>query len=213
MSPNAALGRFSGSVAFCLTGYATCELAERLFGLSTGFLDAKWGPRETLVVGVMALVSMLGGLIGLSLGLQVSAGNKELVRLATILWHFFANGQLVCFFLLAVALSRDHRKLGLGESVQVFGTFAAASIVTGLVLFITRQFKEDGEPRPLLWVVIVVPATVWAGLQLQGILQWQPRTTVIFGIVTGLFNVFVSARLIQRDYLQMRELNNLAVRR
>lgn len=207
-SPNAPLARCCGSIAFCLTCFAACKAAESNFGLKPGFLDAKWGPRETVVVGILLLLSMLGGLFGFGVALQVSIRNRDLTRLANILWHFFANGQIVCFFVLALALGKQRRSLGSTESLHVFGTYAAASILAGLVLFLAGQFKENAPPRPLLWASIVVPPAIWASLRLDSWLRWQPREAILCGLALGLGNLFISARSIQRDYAQMKEEND-----
>jgi hypothetical protein len=207
--PSAPLARLTGTIAYCLVGFAIYKAAQWILGLPPGYLEGKWGLRETVVVGVMLLVGMLGGLIGFAVGIQVSVKNREVMRFAIILWHFFANGQLVGFFLLALILGRNRRTLGLVEAIHVFGMFAAANILAGIALFLARQFKEGAQPQPLVWIIFVVPAAIWTGLQLEKMLQWQLEMAIIYGAVAGLINVFVSARLIQRDYQQMREVNDM----
>lgn len=188
------------------------KAAQWLVGLPPGFLDAKWGPREIIIVGVVVLASLLGGLMGAAVGLQVSIKNRTLTRFLIIVWHFLANGQIVCFALLALALSRDRRSLGLTESLHAFGLFAAASVVAGLLLFATGQFKESGRPHPLLWIVVTLPITVWVGTQYQAMFHWQRGVAIVFGVGAGLGTIFISARLIQRDYEQMNEMRDIVKR-
>jgi hypothetical protein len=211
-SPSAPVARFFGCVGFGLAGWATFKATQWLLGLPPGFLDAKWGPRETIVVGAAVLASLLGGLIGSGLGLQLSITSRTLTRFVIIVWHFLANGQIVCFALLTLALSRNRRSIGHAEALQAFGLFAAASIVAGLVLFAAGQFKENQQPRPLLWVAITVPITVWVGLRYQAMFHWQRGMAIVFGVVAGLGTVVVSARMIQRDYEQMKEMRDIVKR-
>jgi hypothetical protein len=130
----------------------------------------------------------------------------------SIVWHFLANGQIVTFVLLALVLSRGRQTLGLAQSLHAFGIFAVGSIVAGTVLFAAGQFKENQRPRPLLWILITVPITVWVGLQYQGMFHWERGVAIVFGVVVGLATVFASARLIQRDYEQMNEMRDIMKR-
>jgi len=211
-SPSAPVARFFGFVGFGLAGWASVKAAQWLLGLPPGFLEAKWGPRETIVMGTAVLASMLGGFIGSGLGLKLSITSRTLTRVIIIVWHFFANGQIVCFVLLALVLSRDRRSIGHAEALQAFGLFAVASIIAGLVLFAAGQFEESQQPRPLFWVAITVPITVWVGLHYQAMFQWQRGVAIVFGVVAGLGTVFVSARMIQRDYEQTKEMRDIVNR-
>jgi len=210
--PNAPLVRLCGCAGFGLAALATFKAAQSLLGLSPEFLDAKWGPREVMVVGVAVLASSMGGLIGAGIGLQVSVKNRTLTRFLIIVWHFLANGQLVCFVLLWLVLEQDRRILGLTELLHALGLFAAASSVAGLILFSAGQFKENEQPHPLVWIVVTVPITVWVGMQYQGMFHWQRGVAIVFGAIAGLGTLFVSARLIQRDYQQMTEMRDIVKR-
>ncbi len=154
----------------------------------------------------------MGGLIGAGIGLQVSVKNRTLTRFLIIVWHFLANGQLVCFVLLWLVLEQDRRILGLTELLHALGLFAAASSVAGLILFSAGQFKENEQPHPLVWIVVTVPITVWVGMQYQGMFHWQRGVAIVFGAIAGLGTLFVSARLIQRDYQQMTEMRDIVKR-
>jgi hypothetical protein len=204
-NPSVAAGRICGCLGFFLSGYLCDKAAERILGLPHGWVEGKWTPAETVAVGAILLLSMVGGLIGFGAGLHVAADNRELTRLSLILWHFLADGQIVCFFSIGLVWRREHHPLTTQEALPIFGWFAAAALLSGLVLFALGQFRENAEPRPLLWIVVGVPPILWVAYHIRDTIHLDERGAILFGLIAGLAIVFLSARMIQRDYRQMRE--------
>jgi len=208
-SPLAPLSRLIGCVSFLLTGFAVAKLAQKLLGLPPSFWDGKWEPRETVAVGIIVLLSIVGGLMGFALGLKVSVSNQSLTRLACILWHFLANGQIVCFILLELLAQKEQRHLGIGDVLPILGGFAAALTASGLILFFAGQFREHERSRPALQTIVVLLFSVAAGVWLRPALQLPREAAVLFSVVVGVGAWLLSARSIQRDYAQMREMNQI----
>ena len=212
MHSSAPAGRFFYCISFLVSGLVAYWLAGRILGLGPGWLESKWTPVETAAVGAILLVSFIGGLLGFALGMKVPAGSRNLTRLTLILWHFLANGQLVCFFAVGIAWKRGHEQLNMQEALHIFGLFAAATFISGVVLFLLGQFRENAAPVPFLWIMMVVPPLVWVGLNVRKTIHLDQTGAIIFGCVAGLAIVFLSGRMIQRDYRQMKEVDELVAK-
>lgn len=207
MLPSAPAARLFGLIGFLLGGYASYTIAGLLLHLPPGWVDRKWTPADLGVIAAILFVCFFGGLSGMALGLKVPADNSNLTRFALILWHFLANGQIVCFFAIGLAWKSGHRPLDTHEALHIFGLFAASTLISGLLLFILGQFRQNSQPQPLLWILAVVPPILWVSHIVRETIHLDQTRAMVFGSAAGLVTIFLSARMIQRDYRQMKDMS------
>lgn len=207
------LMRICGFLGFFGVGFLVLRVSGAVLGLAPGFWEAgDWGFRETAAIGFAGLASFLGGLFGAGAGLKLEVTSPWLNRLLAILWHFVANGQIVCLGLLGMVLARKQRVATMPEALRVFGLAAAACVLIAAILFLLAQFRADERPNLLLCSLVAVPLTVALAFDQAKIFLLDRGMAITIGVAYGLMLVLLSAFTIRRDYDQLAQLRGIQKR-
>jgi hypothetical protein len=209
--PSPGLCRFAGLTGFLAVGLGVYYGGTRLLGLEPlNMASPAWTVKHVVLVGAGILLGMLGSLLAFAFTMTIQVRNARLNDLYIILWQFLANGSLVWFMIIGVAMSislgRQEAKdavLHFGAEraiVHVIGTGVAVGLLLGAAFFLARVFRLPFIPYLAFAVTVALLAARWHFFT-YGI---EGKSWILAGLVVPILLLMTATPMIERDRRQRR---------
>jgi hypothetical protein len=216
--PSPPLCRFCGSIAGIGGGLLVLYGSAALFGIDPEFMrmEGAWGLKEVSALLVSLVALLICGLIGFGIGGLIDVVSEKTNYFLSVLWHYFANGSLIWFFLLGLVLTKILGKVGVKShfdqiglwysTFSIFGTCTVGSVAIAGFLIIAGKLKADRKPKFLPCLFFALPLSISMGYFQFRLLGLPGHYWVIIGILFALALVPISAGMVARDVSERRKL-------
>jgi hypothetical protein len=205
-----ALTRFLGTVGFVAASLGTMHFGSRWLSLPPNFWFAGSLSGKAIVIIAAAFVfGFLGMGFGWAVAASITVRSEAVNHVVNVLWHYLANGSLAWFFLVTMVLTKVVGRNNAVAFVTRFGEWrfagaiiglaSAVSLLSGVLLLITRQLRHDKKPQLIKSWIIVAPVSFAASYQQFVVLQVETLWWLMLGAVFPPLLIGVSAWTIERD--------------
>jgi hypothetical protein len=205
-----ALTRFFGAVGFVAASLGTMHFGSRWLLLPPNFWSAGSLSGKALVLIASAFVfGFLGMVFAWGAAASITVRSEAASHVVNVLWHYLANGTLIWFCVVTMVLTkivgRDNAMAFMKQFGEwrfawtILGLTSAVSLLSGVLLLVTRQLRRDKKPQLIKCWIIVAPVSFAASYQQFMLLQVETLWWLMLGAVFPPLLIAVSAWTIERD--------------
>jgi hypothetical protein len=205
-----ALTRFFGAVGFISASLGTMHLGSRWLSLPPNFwIAGNLSGKAILVIASAFVFGFLGMIFGWGAAASIDVRSESANHLVNVLWHYLANGTLIWMFVVTMVLTKVVGRNNAVAFVKQFGEWrfgwtligmaSAVSVLSGVLLLVTRQLRHDKKPQLIKCWIILAPVSFAASYQQFALLQVETFWWLMLGAVFPPLLIGVSAWTIERD--------------
>jgi hypothetical protein len=212
--PSPGLCRFASMVSFLAVGLGVYYGGTNLLGLeSLNMAAPAWTAKHVILIVVATLLGILAGLLAFAYTMSIEVRSERLNYLFIVLWQFLANGTLVWFMMIGVAMSvalgRQEAKAAVLQfgaeraMVHVIGNGVAIGLLLGVAFFLARVYRWPFLPYLAFAFTVSLLAARWHFIT-YGI---EGKSWILAGLVVPILLLMTAAPMIERDRRQRRLVN------